>query len=381
MMAAIAGCHRPRAESRAEPAASADDPRSPEQRRLEETLAKTPCDRGATIDLSTLLLEVDANAAIEKTATYLDRCGEDVHVRQIKFWGHSRLHRWDAALVEASTLVTLVPGDPNYRIERGEVYEELGQYESAADDYREALARDPASNDAPLKLANVYVRQGRACEATKMLSRSLAQRSEPRTRRPLEDRLAELAADEPCDSRAPHVAARSKTRPKTKSASPSEPVNAMPVNLTPRDSEPARSWEREPEKPVAESAYANGKAVVRYTPGRVAHANVLLNGQVRLNMIVDTGASTIAIPRRVAEKLGLAVDSLPTAQVSTAGGLRTARRSKLTEVRLQGVVAQNVPCIIVDDKDMSGEGLLGQSFLGRFKTTQDAKRGVIEIGD
>ncbi|MFO0738904.1 MAG: TIGR02281 family clan AA aspartic protease [Labilithrix sp.] len=371
-----------------EPAdAAGPDHRSPQQRQLEETLAKTPCDRAAMTELAPILVDVDTAEAVERTGAFLSRCGEDPHVRQQKLRAHVRLKQWDSALGEANVLVRSAPNESEPHVSRGEIYEELGQYEDAAADYRDAIGIQPASNVAPLKLANVYERQGRACEAIRMLTRSIGQQRDADARRPLEDRLAELSVDRPCDPRSQkRVAAGTKARGAKPgvATSPAEPANAMPVNLTPKGGGETEAWTPSPPpspKPLAESAYANGKAVVRYTPGHVAHTSVMLNGLVRLTVIVDTGAHSVAIPRSVAERLGMNMTSLRAIQISTAGGIRNAWEAKLSEVRLQGLVATNVPCTVIEDKDIGDHGLLGQSFLGRFKTTQDAQRGVIEIGN
>ena len=146
-----------------EPAdAAGPDHRSPQQRQLEETLAKTPCDRAAMTELAPILVDVDTAEAVERTGAFLSRCGEDPHVRQQKLRAHVRLKQWDSALGEANVLVRSAPNESEPHVSRGEIYEELGQYEDAAADYRDAIGIQPASNVAPLKLANVYERQGRA---------------------------------------------------------------------------------------------------------------------------------------------------------------------------------------------------------------------------
>lgn len=90
-------------------------------------------------------------------------------------------------------------------------------------------------------------------------------------------------------------------------------------------------------------------------------AQALINGQ-QVNVLVDTGASGVAISQQVADRLGL--QSHAAVRTSTANGDSIAYMTRLATVKLGGVEAKNVAAIIAHGLD--GDVLLGMSFLGRM---------------
>ena len=82
-----------------------------------------------------------------------------------KLRAHVRLKQWDSAL-RKPTSSSAAPNESRPHVSR-ERSRELGQYEDAAADYRDADRDQPASDDvAPLKLAERQSSaRGRACEA------------------------------------------------------------------------------------------------------------------------------------------------------------------------------------------------------------------------
>lgn len=90
-----------------------------------------------------------------------------------------------------------------------------------------------------------------------------------------------------------------------------------------------------------------------------------INGR-RLNLMVDTGASVIALTQRDAERLGLTPSARDyTAQVQTANGRVRAAPAQLPSVEIGGIVVRNVEALIVDSAGLN-ENLLGLSFLSRL---------------
>lgn len=90
-------------------------------------------------------------------------------------------------------------------------------------------------------------------------------------------------------------------------------------------------------------------------------AEALINGQ-RVNVLVDTGATGVAISQRIADKLG--ITSRTAVRTSTANGDAVAYMTRLQSVKLGGVEAKDVSALIAPGLD--GDILLGMSFLGRM---------------
>lgn len=84
-----------------------------------------------------------------------------------------------------------------------------------------------------------------------------------------------------------------------------------------------------------------------------------------IRMMVDSGASIVALTRRDAEAIGIDVDSLPIGGMArTAGGDVPMRTVTLGSVVVEGIEVRQVPAAVVD-ADM-GVSLLGQSFLAKL---------------
>lgn len=85
-----------------------------------------------------------------------------------------------------------------------------------------------------------------------------------------------------------------------------------------------------------------------------------------IKMMVDTGASIVALTRRDAEAIGIDVDALPVAGTArTAGGEVPMRVVMLDSVAIDGLDVRGVHAAVID-ADM-GVSLLGQSFLSKLK--------------
>lgn len=84
-----------------------------------------------------------------------------------------------------------------------------------------------------------------------------------------------------------------------------------------------------------------------------------------IRMMVDSGASIVALTRRDAEAIGIDVDSLPIGGMArTAGGDVPMRTVTLSSVVVEGIEVRQVPAAVID-ADM-GVSLLGQSFLAKL---------------
>jgi aspartyl protease family protein len=93
-----------------------------------------------------------------------------------------------------------------------------------------------------------------------------------------------------------------------------------------------------------------------------------INGRP-VRFVVDTGATSVAIPQSDADRLGIDWKNAPTAMGHTANGTITMRAVSLASVRIGDVEVPNVDAVIVP------QGmpfvLLGNSFLRRFQIRQE----------
>ena len=98
----------------------------------------------------------------------------------------------------------------------------------------------------------------------------------------------------------------------------------------------------------------------------------------RVDFMVDTGASMIALRERDANKLGIfPVPADYTATVSTANGSVKAARVSLKRVEVGNVSVRDVPALVLPDAAL-GQNLLGMSFLSRVNWSQKSGKLVLE---
>jgi len=91
-----------------------------------------------------------------------------------------------------------------------------------------------------------------------------------------------------------------------------------------------------------------------------------INGQ-RVNFMVDTGASVVAVNESSAARFGLYPSRGDfTANVTTANGTIKGARARLAMVDVGGLVVSDVDALVLPDEALS-ENLLGLSFLSRLK--------------
>jgi aspartyl protease family protein len=94
-------------------------------------------------------------------------------------------------------------------------------------------------------------------------------------------------------------------------------------------------------------------------------ADALVNGRT-IPVVVDTGATTVALNAATARRLGIHLTrrdySVP---LSTANGTVSAAPVTLAEVRIGGVSVRNVAAVVVPGEVLA-VNLLGMSFLGRL---------------
>jgi aspartyl protease family protein len=98
----------------------------------------------------------------------------------------------------------------------------------------------------------------------------------------------------------------------------------------------------------------------------------------RIEFVVDTGATAIALRESDAARLGLRPsDREYTVKVSTANGMTRAAPVVLKRVEIGDIVVRDVPALIQPDKAL-GVNLLGMTFLSKVRWAHDRGRLVLE---
>lgn len=317
--------------SRVEKAAPPVDKAAPVARgktgELSAALDKEPCDRQKIVELcESLLRDGEPRNCLTRSEAFFTRCGEYWRLRWLTYASHQRLSEWDPAIADVTRLVTQFPDDYNYLVWRGLVYVDKGDTPHAITDYEQAIAIEPRLADVPFNLADAYRMLGRPCDGIfplEQLSFYNPERAGNARRR-----LRELYDDPSCSDR-----------------------------------------------------LGTGKATLRFGSGaRRVTSKVTINQAKPVELIVDTGASTVALGSRLAARLGIHYDQWPIRRAATAGGIRDVRIGYLDEVTVQGVSARHVECVVIDDLT-GAEGLLGLSFLARFEMHADPSKGVLTLVD
>ena len=98
----------------------------------------------------------------------------------------------------------------------------------------------------------------------------------------------------------------------------------------------------------------------------------------RIDFMIDTGASVIALRESAAAKLG--IHPAPrdyAANVHTANGVAKAAPVVLNRVEVNGITVRDVRAFVMPDRVL-GANLLGMSFLSKVKWTHDKGRLVLE---
>jgi aspartyl protease family protein len=101
-----------------------------------------------------------------------------------------------------------------------------------------------------------------------------------------------------------------------------------------------------------------------------------IDGQ-RIDFMVDTGASVIALNEKSAARFGLRptpADYKMT--VSTANGTIKAARTRLAMVDIGGIVVRDVDAMVLPDEALA-ENLLGLSFLSKLKRFEYANGKMV----
>jgi clan AA aspartic protease (TIGR02281 family) len=105
----------------------------------------------------------------------------------------------------------------------------------------------------------------------------------------------------------------------------------------------------------------------------------LLNRQVSVPLMVDTGATYTVVTRQTAQDLGIiGLERLPKHSFLTPGGPIQSPVTTLKSIRVGTVEAQNV-AVAIDAEGHLPLGLLGMTFMRHFKVTVDQAQGQVKF--
>jgi len=300
--------------------------RDPIRRHLGE-LARERCDQQAIADLGKAL----ENAGYRREAstalvTYSETCGGHAPSLRTAVNVLLTLSDYPMSVVVASKVVELEPFNDNGYFLRAVAYDRGGASQKAIDDYTTAIElfgnKDRISSVSYLGMARSYEKLGQFCDAIS----------------PIETWVS--------------------LNPATNDTSQTRAIIA--------------SYRSKGKCPLATATGEEVFAAPR--PNTVVKLPVSINGQ-RGSFVLDTGASFVSLRNSFAQKAKVQVDPNSTIRLHTANGISTGKRGRAETIQLRSLQAKDVPIIVQDDaKGTYGEGvdgLLGMSFLSRFKLTVD----------
>jgi aspartyl protease family protein len=131
------------------------------------------------------------------------------------------------------------------------------------------------------------------------------------------------------------------------------------------------------ESPVSLEHHGNGaqRIILRAGSGGHYFGTAMINGKT-LPFMVDTGATSVVITASQADHIGLSYRSGARSAMATANGAVAAWHMPLDVIRIGDVEIYNVPADIVPNG--TSFMLLGNSFLGRFRLTQENDQLIME---
>ncbi|QDU27521.1 hypothetical protein ETAA8_26090 [Anatilimnocola aggregata] len=110
-------------------------------------------------------------------------------------------------------------------------------------------------------------------------------------------------------------------------------------------------------------------------------ASVMINGKHTKEMVVDSGATSLALPYEMAKEMGIEPNSTdqPIRLILADGREIPGFRKTLSSVRVGKFLVENVECVVMDQVAIKAVPLLGMSFLGNFKFEVDKARAILKM--
>lgn len=155
------------------------------------------------------------------------------------------------------------------------------------------------------------------------------------------------------------------------------------IRRTPKESSQPEAREKSLSATVpsvaSKGSEPNGFEVPLYRRHELLLAEVLLNHRVRKHFIVDTGASFTLINRQTANDLGMVIDeNTPFLMTSSVTDVVLTPLVTLKSLQVGEAKAENVEALIYTMAS-GGDGLLGNSFLNKFRVVLDSLQGKMTL--
>ena len=132
------------------------------------------------------------------------------------------------------------------------------------------------------------------------------------------------------------------------------------------DNSPTYVVAQSTEPKTIQSNTANGQVVLQRGPDSHFRATVTING-TPIQMLVDSGASVVALSQRDAERIGIYTNRSDfTSSAMGAVGVIPIKPVVFDRVSLEGIERSNVQGAVI--MGQSDQSLLGQSFLSQLGT-------------
>lgn len=139
-----------------------------------------------------------------------------------------------------------------------------------------------------------------------------------------------------------------------------------------------------PRKPAAQAARAEPEILlgrkVRLSADERGHfsAEFKLNGR-RVDALVDTGATLVAINRSTARRIGInLVPADFVYEVNTANGKTRAAAAMIAQLQIGRIHMENIEAVVLEDRALQGT-LIGMSFLKRLGKFQVEDGGLLLV--
>ena len=127
-----------------------------------------------------------------------------------------------------------------------------------------------------------------------------------------------------------------------------------------------------PPQPFTNISESQGFEIALSRRNQIMFVEALLNRKVKRNFIVDTGASFTLIDRGTAKDLGITIDEYtPFIPIATASDVILTPLVTLKSILVGEAEVENVDALVYN-MPSEKEGLLGNSFLGKFRVVLDS---------
>jgi clan AA aspartic protease (TIGR02281 family) len=148
---------------------------------------------------------------------------------------------------------------------------------------------------------------------------------------------------------------------------------------TPKETPTPEKKEKPISSPLPKASEPEGIEVNLWRRGELWMAEAVLNGRIRQNFVVDTGASFTLITKQGAKELGLTIDeNTPFIPVASVSSVILTPLMTLKSVRVGKAEVENVD-VLIYNMPSGQEGLLGNSFLNKFKVVLDSVQGKMTL--